>query len=180
MAISRQRLYGLTSLLAQFDLTKRDLGTFEWVRGPEVPEPQRSLLVHTGHMTVTLEAYYKSPVRVHVLDRRFDETIYARLIQLSKESNERIVQFGIMRINLDYCSAEVRDQIVSGEIPLGRILIKHIEMRCVDPLWYAKIAPSDRLTAYLGLERPDTVYGRVAMIYCDVKTTVELLEIVAP
>ena len=40
------------------------------ISGEQMPEPYRSLLVHTHHMTVTVERHYGGPVDVQVLRLR--------------------------------------------------------------------------------------------------------------
>ena len=42
-----------------------------------------------------------------------------RKILLAKQSDGRIVQFGLVRIWLPYCSAEVRAEILAQKTPLG-------------------------------------------------------------
>src|SRR5687767_1782568 len=69
-----------------------------------VPEPYRRLLVHDHHMTVTVEAFYGSRVDVRVLERRRDGDLYSRKILLVLQSDGRVVQSGVVRIRLNYCS----------------------------------------------------------------------------
>ncbi|MCU0705342.1 MAG: hypothetical protein MUF18_15325, partial [Fimbriiglobus sp.] len=70
------------------------------VSADEVPEPYRSLLVHTHHMTVTVEQYYGGPVNVRVLEATHNGDEYARKILLELRDSGRVVQFGIVRIDL--------------------------------------------------------------------------------
>ena len=86
----------------------------------DVPEPYYRLLVHTHHMTVTVEAFYGSLVDVKVLDRRRDGDTYARKILLALRRSGKVVQFGIMRVQLNYCSQEVRDEIRHLFAVIGR------------------------------------------------------------
>src|SRR5437868_6084810 len=88
-----------------------------------VPEPYHRLLVHNHHMTVTVEAFYGSLVNVHVLQRRHADDTYARKILLELQSDGRVVQFGVVRIKLNFCSEPVRAAILAETAPLGRILI---------------------------------------------------------
>src|SRR5438045_2003026 len=66
----------------------------------DMPQPYYRLLVHTHHMTVTVEEYYRSPVDVRVLEWRHNGNEYARKILLATHATGRIVQFGLVRINL--------------------------------------------------------------------------------
>src|SRR4051794_33381761 len=84
----------------------------------DVPGPYRGLLVHTHHMTVTVEAFYGGLVNVRVLDRRRDGDTYARKILLELQSDRRVVQFGVVRIRLDFCSEPVRGAILREDTPL--------------------------------------------------------------
>ena len=74
------------------------------IAGRDVPQPYHKLLVHTEHMTVTVEEYYRSPVDVRVLECRRQGNDYARKILLTAQSTGRVVQFGLVRINLGACS----------------------------------------------------------------------------
>lgn len=150
------------------------------VPADEVPEPYRTLLVHPYHMTVTVEEYYGGPVAVRVLERRRDADAYSRKILLVQPSTERVVQFGIVRIHLNYCSEAVRDAILSEATPLGRVLIEHDVLRRIEPTAYFRVETGPALTEWFGLAASATTYGRLGFIYCDERPAIELLEILAP
>jgi hypothetical protein len=145
-----------------------------------VPEPYRGLLVHNHHMTVTVEAFYGSPVNVHVLERRLADDTYARKILLELQSDGRVVQFGVPRIRLNFCSAPVRAAILEERTPLGRILIEHDVLRRIEPTAYFRITPGPKLTRWFGLPAPRATYGRLGIIHCDEQPAIEVLEILAP
>ncbi len=157
-----------------------DFSEFEMVPADEVPPPYRGLLVHEHHMTVTVEGFYKDLVDVKILDRRQDEDVYARKILLSLQKSGRIVQFGIMRIHLHYCSDAVRDEILAGRTPLGRILIQHDVLRRIEPTAFLRVLPGPAMMKWFGLATARPAYGRLAIIHCNDQPAVELLEIVAP
>jgi chorismate-pyruvate lyase len=157
-----------------------DLADAELVAGDDVPAPYHGLLVHEHHMTVTVEGFYHDLVDVKILARRRDEDFYARKILLSLQKTGKIVQFGIMRINFQYCSAAVRDEIVAGQTPLGRILIQHDVLRRIEPTAFLCVVPAPAMMEWFGLAQPRPTYGRLAFIHCDGKPAIELLEIVAP
>jgi chorismate-pyruvate lyase len=75
---------------------------------------------------------------------------------------------------------EVRQQIEQGRIPLGRVLIEHNVLRNVRLLSLWKVTPGAELLNLFGMEKPDTCYGRTALIYCNGVPAVELLEVVTP
>jgi chorismate-pyruvate lyase len=156
------------------------LRSWELVAAKEVPPPYQQLLVHEHHMTVTVEAHHGSLVDVRVLERKRAGNDYARKILLALQSNGRIVQFGIVRIRLPYCSVPVREAILAEKTPLGRILIQHDVLRRIEPTGYLRVIPGPGMMQWFGLAEPTPTYGRLAYIYCDGQPAIELLEIVAP
>ena len=150
------------------------------VTADAVPEPYHRLLVHHHHMTVTVEEYFGSRVNVRVKDRRHDGNTYARKILLELQSDGRIVQFGVVRIRLDFCSEPVRAAILEEKTPLGRILIEHDVLRRIEPMAYLRVTTGDLLTKWFGLNEPQVTYGRLGIIHCDGQPAIEVLEILAP
>src|SRR5262245_5083814 len=153
---------------------------FEFVSADDVPEPYHRLLVHEHHMTVTVEAHHGDRVDVRVLARRLDGDTYARKILLTLQGSGRVVQFGIVRIHLRYCSQAVREEILAAKTPLGRILIEHDVLRRIEPTAYLRIIPGEAMMGWFNLDRPLPTFGRLAYIHCDGKPAIELLEIVTP
>src|SRR5262249_25951624 len=100
-----------------------DVPQFQTISPEEVPEPYAGLLVHNHHMTVTMEAFYLDRVNVRILERQLGEDWYARKILLARQGDGYVVQFGLPIIKLSYCSEPVREAILEGKTPLGRILI---------------------------------------------------------
>ena len=91
-----------------------------------------------------------------------------------------MVQFGIMRVRLGYCSEAVQKEIIAEKTPLGRILIQHNVLRRIEPTAFLRVIPGTAMMKWFGLDRPKPSYGRLAYIHCDDQPAVELLEIVAP
>jgi chorismate-pyruvate lyase len=168
----------LETLFALFPGEKVPVHTF--LAGADVPEPYRGLLVHEHHMTVTVEAYHGGPVDVRILARRQDGSFYARKILLVHRASGKVVQSGIVRIDLDQCSQSVRDAILAGQTPLGRILIEHDVLRRIEPTAYLRIIPGPAPMGWFSLSEPTPLYGRLAIIHCNGRPAVELLEVVAP
>lgn len=154
------------------------LGEFSEVKADQVPEPSRSLLAHDCHMTVTVEEHHKSPVDVKVLETRTDGEYYSRKILLTRQSDDRVVQYGIVRLDTSVLAPEVRDEILARKIPLGRILINHDVLREVKLLSLVEIKCGSELAQAIGYEKGQKCYGRTALIFCDGKPAIELLEIV--
>ena len=146
----------------------------------ELPQPYYRLLVHKHHMTVTVEEFYRSPIDVRVLECRRSGNEYARKSLLSTQSSGRVVQFGLVRINLSVCTEAVRHEIIEGQIPLGRVMIQHNMLRRIEPQAYLRVTLSAAMADWFGVEAGATTYGRVGVIYTGERPAVEVLEILAP
>jgi chorismate-pyruvate lyase len=153
---------------------------YTYVSPEEMPDPYRGLLVHEHHMTVTVEAYHSGPVDVRILHRRQEGDVYARKILLVHRATGKVVQSGVVRIDLGMCSPAVREAILAGQTPLGRILIEHDVLRRIEPTAFLRITPGPAPMTWFKMTKPDPLYGRLAIIHCDGRPAVELLEVVAP
>jgi chorismate-pyruvate lyase len=169
----------METLFAQFPPAD-DLPAYQIIPPALVPPPYRGLLVHEHHMTVTVEAFHGDRVDVRLLARAHRGDSYARKIVLTLQGSGRVVLFGIVRIDLGVCGPEVRQEIVAGRTPLGRILINHNVLRRIEPTAFLRITPGPAQLRWFGLKTPQPLYGRLGIIHCNGKPTVELLEIVAP
>lgn len=158
-----------------------------------VPQPQRNLLAHESHMTVTLEAHHCGPVEVVVLDRVLHDHHYARRILLRRAgtaggksgwNGSAVVQFGIVLFNLRFATDEARRDILSENEPLGRILIRHRQLRRISTHSLLEIEPDAEMSRHFGIAESAgetrRVYGRLATIFCDERPAVELLEVLPP
>lgn len=159
---------------------RADEPTVEPVSATEVPEPYQSLLVHQHHMTVTVEKFYQSPVNVKVLEVIHRGDDYARKILLTLENSNQVVQFGIVRIDLRVLTDDVREEILSGRTPLGRVLIQHDVLRTVRPSGFFRVGLSSAMAEWFGVDETSTTYGRIGMITADGKPAVRVAEILAP
>ena len=129
---------------------------------------------------MAVELHHGSSVDLRVLDTHVTPAHYSRRILLTRQSDGRVVQFGIVRLNSTFLGEEVRQEIESEATPLGRVLIEHNVLRDVRLLSLWRIEPGSDLVKLFGLDKPDTCYGRTALIYCNELPAVELLEIVTP
>jgi chorismate-pyruvate lyase len=146
-----------------------------------IPPPYDQLLVHRHHMTVTVEAFHGSPVDVRILSFCLTDEYYARKILLTKQSDGAVVQFGIARVWLRFCSPPVRAAILAGQTPLGRIMIEHNVLRRIAPIACLEVRPGPGPEAWFGpVGAQRTTYGRLGVIYFDEQPAIEVLEIVAP
>jgi len=164
---------------AFFDSPER-LGPLTPVGEADLPADYLTLLAHTGHMTITLEAWHESLVDVRVVREVKEPDRYARHSLLSRRTDGRIVQSGIMRIDLTGLPPQVRGAVELGECPLGRILIRAGLLREVElrALW--RIAAGPTLAGELAIRPGAVIYGRSARILVEGRPAVELLEIVRP
>jgi len=145
-----------------------------------IPEPYRRLLAHPHHMTVAMENHLGAPVDVRILDRRLDGDVYSRKIILVKSGTDQVVQFGLVRFDLQFVTRAVRDEIIAGEIPLGRILINHNVLRHIDVGALLRFTAGPGLARALNMPAGSDTYGRLATIFCNRRPAVDLLEIPAP
>jgi len=152
----------------------------EHIPSAVTPEPYKSMLVHDHHMTVAMETYHASPVQVIVLARETEGAVYSREILLRTQTTGRIVQYGIVRFNLDYVTDEVRREILGEQTPLGRILINHNVLRHIDLGAILEITAGPRLARHFEMPVGGVTYGRLATIFCNRQPAVDLLEISAP
>ena len=158
-----------------------DRPTAAEVPADDVPEPYHQLLVHTHHMTVTVERFYGSPVNVRVLNCRRAGNEYARKILLTlKDDSRAVVQFGLVRINLGVCPEPVRNAIIEGKTPLGRVLIQHDMLRRIEPVAFLRVALSPTMAEWFRVPPGTETFGRIGVIYTGDRPAVEVLEILAP
>lgn len=169
----------LTRLTSLFPETEPLFELAEHIPASTTPEPYKGLLVHDHHMTVTMEDYHKSSVDVRVLEKRLDGDIYARKILLTKSGTDIPVQFGIVRFNFHYVTPEVRDEILSESIPLGRVLITHNVLRHIDLGAILRLTAGPGLADCLKMPTGAVTYGRLATIFCNRQPAVDLLEVSA-
>jgi len=154
------------------------LGEFAEVTSEEIPPATRGLLNHEQHMTVTVESFHSCPVEVNVLRSQLEGDWYAREIILRRSSDQEIVQYGIVRLNLVLLADSVREEILAAIKPLGRVLIEHDVLRSVRLVSLQRIVAGPVLRRLFGLNPGDVCYGRTAIIYCDEQPAIQLLEVV--
>jgi chorismate-pyruvate lyase len=167
-------------LVRLFYADPAELGQFRKCDKSSVPSAYRALLAHDAHMTVTVEQRHGCPVTVEVLESHESQTHYVRKILLRRKSDNRVVQYGIVRLKLDAIDAEPRAEILAKQIPLGRVLIQHNVMRQVQLLAVWNVRCGRELAKHFDVITGHETFGRTALIYCNEEPAIELLEIVAP
>ena len=163
-----------------------EIGAIAAVDAAEVPQPARGLLDHRSHMTVAMERFHAAEMRLRVVsvidEGAAAEAWYAREILLETPGG-KVVQYGIVRIDLSAVDAATATLIRAGRRPLGRILIEAGVLRDVHRVALLAIRPGQRLAGLLHAPAagPEGMfYGRVAEILLNGRPAVELLEVVAP
>lgn len=179
-----------TRLVGLFNSQAGDFGELRAVRPEEVPAPYRDLLDHESHMTVAMERLHGAPVSLQVVaseagsaDAAGHRGWYAREILLL--SAGRVVQHGIVRIDLGQVDDGTAAAILAAKIPLGRILIDANLLRNVHDVHLLEVEPGPRLLRLFAVEAAAPLplgrtFGRVAEISLGGRPAVELLEIAAP
>jgi chorismate-pyruvate lyase len=125
-----------------------------------------------------VEEFYGEPVDVKVLETTQTGDLYNRQILLTLRSTGTVVQFGIVTIDLAVLSPVVRQKIVEGKTPLGRVLIEHNVLRTIEPKAFYRAVPDDLLASHFQGSK-DVCYGRVGVITTDGHPTITVLEILA-
>ena len=152
----------------------------ETVPASAVPEPFQTLLVHPNHMTVTVERFFRDRVEVLVRDVNRSNGEYARDIRLALSKSGRIVQLGVVMIDLGVLTPPVRDAILAERTPLGRVLIEHGVLTVIEPVQFLNVSPGPELCREFQCPCPSTTYGRIGVISADGHPAVEVLEIMTP
>lgn len=177
----RDAIVRAEALVGPFCRSIEDFAEFRPVASAAVPEPFRFLLDHDSHMTVALERFHGAPVRVRVLQELHGTpaTRYSREILLTVPDAERqdgrVVQHGIVSIDLTTVDDAIATRIRRCDEPLGRILLDAGVLCSVRDVHLLAIVPGPRLRDVLG---PADTFGRVARILVDGRPAIELLEIV--
>lgn len=161
--------------------------TFVAVDAAVVPSPARELLDHASHMTVVMERFHGRPLELRVVARIAErpgvDDWYAREILLVDRGG-RVVQHGIVRIDLAQVDPDTARRIRAATEPLGRVLIEAGLLRDVRAVALLELHAGARLAALVGLPEtpPPVLYGRVAEIALSgsAAPAVQLLETVVP
>ncbi len=146
----------------------------------DLPHGPRTLLAHTSHMTLAMERFHGGSVGLIVASRRdCDDGRYAREILLTASAG-RLVQYGIVRLDIDRLPAAAAAAIRLESEPLGRILLAAGLLCDIHDVELLRVATGPGFAAVMDSAEGLETYGRVATIQLDGHAIIELLEIVAP
>ena len=122
------------------------------LKGEELPQPYRSLLVHSRDMTPTIEQYYRQTLGITVLQRLLEGEAYLREVTLNLQDENRPVEYGAIRIFLGHFPPRAQSIIREERCPLGKILeieeIPHVGW----PQAFFRVAPDAHMASMLQLE----------------------------
>jgi hypothetical protein len=175
-AISKKgRMPPWVSLLKRFyERAGVRLPHFQELKGEEVPQPYKKLLVHSSDMTPTLEAFFRQPMSLTVLSRDIEVDTYLREVTLNLGSGGRPVEYGAIRISLAQLPAQARR-------PLGNILQSEAIPHLSWPQAFFSVQSDSRMSKVLGLREPARLYGRRnVLVDISRRLLAEVIEVLAP
>jgi len=153
----------------------------EPIDGTDMPEPQRSLLVHDNDMTPTLEAFCKLPIHLKLIKVRRDEDVLCRQVILVANGKEVPVEFGAIKIHLDKFDTESRGLILKGYRPLGRILADFNIPHFSRPTGYFRINSESVTQEAFGIDADVELYGRHNILWTpDEQPIADVVEVLPP
>ena len=136
-----------------------DVPRFEQLKGTEVPQPYRRLLVHSADMTPTLETFFQERLHLRVLSRELQETCMREVV-LSLAHWRRPVVYGAIRVFLEHLPESARKRVLEELNPLGRILQSESIPHMSWPQVFFRTEPDPHMRAMLRLRRDGPLYGR--------------------
>lgn len=171
-------LYPLDEFYTQ---ANRVLPAIEPVSGEDVPEPYKSLLVHSNDMTPTLEKFYRETLHLEILSRQQRDDFYFREVVLVLDQTGEPVEFGAIKINLALFPPNARRQILEERYPLGHILEELKFAHISRPKAFLKGVSDSFIESALGLQSASAVYGRRnALLDPSQRSLAEVVEILPP
>lgn len=160
---------------------KLPLPAIEPIPGDAVPEPYKSLLVHSNDMTPTLEAFHQSQIHLELIRRELRGDFYFREVVLQLVQSEKPVEIGAIKIYLGRFPEEAQDLILQEEIPLGGILKRCGVQHHTEAKAFLRVEADALISEKLGLAPATILYGRKAVISDPQhRTLCEIVEILPP
>ncbi len=151
------------------------------LKGEEMPQPYKGLLVHSSDMTPTLEAFYRQPMRLTVLTREQQDYAYLREVVLKSAGDARPVEYGVIRICLDHLPPSASHRVLEEQRPLGNILQSEAIPHLSWPQAFFRVQSDSHLGHVLYLSQPATLYGRRNVLLDGSRRLLaEVIEILAP
>jgi chorismate-pyruvate lyase len=157
------------------------LPPMEVLKGEDVPEPYRKLLVHSSDMTPTLEGFYQRLVGLTVLSREVEKEEYYREVLLKHDGGGQPIEYGVIRICLGHLPGAARDRVLQEQRPMGNILrsegVPHVSW----PQAFFRVRSDAHTESVLQLAEPRELYGRRnVLLDGNRRLLAEVIEILAP
>lgn len=153
---------------------------FELIDEAALPAPAKTLLAHGGHMTATLRKFYSSAIQLEVVTDRSTGDEYKRRILLAIGGPRRIVELGVVRIDLRFIPAPAKPVIMTKATPLGDVLANHNVLTRVTPRAFLRFRGGGTVVECFERGSDIEAFGRLGTIHCNGDEAIELLEVVAP
>jgi hypothetical protein len=147
------------------------------IEADTIPQPYRSLLVHTTDMTLTLERHFGGRVALRPLAIFSKGLWYFRRVLLAEEHTGRPVEMGAIRIKVGAFPDRIRRQILKNDVPLGRVLREggvKFESR---PKAFLAITPNAEMMGVFWMREPRTLYGRRTEMMLDGAKIGDIVEV---
>jgi flavin-dependent dehydrogenase/chorismate-pyruvate lyase len=142
-----------------------------------VPKIYKSLLVHERDMTPTLAEFHKSAIHVEALFSFCKDNIYYREVLL-KTSDNKVILYGGIRIDLNYLPKEAAAKVLAEKEPFGNLLAEYELPHTSQPSGYFTIIAGDFIAKHLSVDLGSKLYGRRNTLYTEDKQPIaEIVEI---
>lgn len=153
----------------------------EKIEGDAMPEPYRTLLVHDGDMTPTLEQFHGSRISLKLFDKHVNGQRFSRRVALVLDSTGTSVEFGAIMINLELFPEEAQQHILDCQRPLGTILNEDVIDHQSHPAAYFRVRSDDLINETLDLQGELLLYGRQNVLTNKAgEALAEVIEILPP
>ncbi len=147
----------------------------------KIPQPDKDLLVHKSDMTRKLEAFHGRRIHLWVIESRETKGELSRQVVLRLDGDEKPVEFGAIRINLDFFAPQAQQLIRDGQWPLGTILKEQDIEHSSDPKTFLRVTSDPVINSALRLTGAHLLYGRRNRIRdSSGRTLAEMIEILPP
>jgi hypothetical protein len=178
----RPRVQGWASLLQWFYLRAGlEFPALEELKPDAIPQPYRSLLVHSADMTPTLEAFFQEPLGLIVLRRELHENSYRRQVVLTLGRERQPILHGAIRIVLPRLPPRARQRVLQEQFPLGRILQTEAIPHLSWPQTFFRTEPDSYMASLLRLTALPQLYGRRNILVDGSRRLIaEVIEVLAP
>src|SRR5262249_5525740 len=151
------------------------------LRGREVPQPYRSLLVHSTDMTPTLERFHCQRVGLTVLSRELQENTYLREVILTRANDDLPIEYGVIRICLDHLPPPAARRVLEEHAPFGNILQTEGLPHMSWPQAFFCVDSDAHMRAVLRLDHSQALFGRRNVLLDGSRRLLaEVIEILAP